>query len=428
MKNLRSEEVLAENTVEKYSVYQAAIKQFSHYNNKAYHYLDSAATSQKPDCVIDAVTQGYRHFCAPVHRASYPLSETASTAYENSRACVAQFINAPAPQLIFTKSCTESINQVALGWATSAIKQQHKTQPKIWLSRMEHNANYLPWHQLCQTTGAQLNIIEMNDNGRLLIEQENIWHQDTFLIAITHCSNVLGGENPIQAICDKAREKGIYTLVDAAQSVSHLPIDVQKLGCDFLAFSAHKMYGPEGIGALYMKQERMAEMSPLLLGGGIIEAVDEQHMTLREAPYCFEAGSLNLSGALGFAAAVKFLQSFPADAVSHYIGDLGKQFRQALAELPNVTLMPIAGGGADNSENGGSSVISFMVDQVHPHDVAHIAAENGVAIRTGHHCSHLLLNHLNIGALNRLSLGVYNNSDDIEPLIKSIKLASDIFA
>ncbi len=407
----------AKKSISTYDVYQHAIEQFSHYDNERYHYLDSAATSQKPDCVIDAVTQGYRHFCAPVHRASYPLGEAASSAYETARARVAQFINAPTSQLIFTKSCTEAINQVTLGWAKSIIKPQQK----IWLTRMEHNANYLPWHQLCQTTGAELKIIEMDEDGCLLLEQEEIWHESTFLIALTHCSNVLGGENPIQELCDKARAQGIYTLIDAAQSVSHLPLDVDKLACDFLAFSAHKMYGPEGIGALYIDVKRMAEMSPLLMGGGIVESVDEQHIVLREAPYCFEAGSPNLSGALGFAAAADFLQGLPAAAVSQYVGELGRQFRQALAQQGNVTLMPIAGGGEH------SSVLSFTVDGVHPHDVAQVAADNGVAIRTGNHCSHLLLNHLKVGALNRLSLGVYNRREDIEPLIKSIKLATEIF-
>lgn len=399
-------------------VYAQAIKHFSYYDNTHYHYLDSAATSQKPDCVIDAVTQGYRQFCAPVHRASYPFSETASNAYEAARARVAQYIHAPASQLVFTKSCTESINLVALGWVAAHIKPKQK----IWISQMEHNANYLPWHRLCQTTGAELHIIDMDENGCLLLEPEAIWDEHTFLIALTHCSNVLGGENPIQEICNKAKTKGIYTLIDAAQSVSHLPIDVNRLQCDFLAFSAHKMYGPEGIGALYIHPDRMADMSPLHMGGGIVESVDAHHITFREAPHCLEAGSPNLSGALGFAAAVDFLQSFPPTAISQYVGQLGQQFRQALAQQTNVTLMPTAGGGQF------STVISFAVHHVHPHDVAQVAADNGVAIRTGHHCSHLLMNYLNVGALNRVSLGVYNHPNDIEPLINAITLATDMFA
>lgn len=400
-----------------FDVYQHAIKHFSYYDNAHYHYLDHAATSQKPDSVIDAVTRGYRHFCAPVHRASYPLSEKASSAYEAARARVAQFIQAPASQLIFTKSCTESINLVALGWVAATIKPQQK----IWISQMEHNANYLPWHRLCQSTGAELHIIDMDAHGCLQLTSEDIWDERTFLIAITHCSNVLGGENPIHDICSKAKAKGIYTLIDAAQSVSHLPINVNELSCDFLAFSAHKMYGPEGIGALYIHPDRMADMTPLLMGGGMVESVNTQDITLRDAPHSLEAGSPNLSGALGFAAAVDFLQSFPPTAIAQYVGQLGQQFRQVLAQQSHITLMPSAGGSQL------SSVISFAVHNVHPHDVAQVAADNGVAIRTGHHCSHLLMNHLDVGALNRVSLGVYNHPSDIEPLINAITLATDMF-
>ncbi|MBO1256157.1 cysteine desulfurase [Alteromonas sp. 5E99-2] len=399
-------------------VHSKAISQFSYYQNSGNHYLDSAATTQKPDSVIDAVTQGYRHFCAPVHRGSYPLSEVASSAYETARSKVAQFINASAQQLIFTKSCTESINHVALGWAKSKIKPGHK----IWISQMEHNANYLPWLQLCKETGAELKIIEIDSEGHLQIDQTGLWDDSTFLIALTHCSNILGGETPVQEVCDKARNHGIYTLIDAAQSVSHIPIDVKALGCDFLAFSAHKMYGPEGIGALYIDAQRQLEMSPLLLGGGSIESVSEQQIRLREAPHCFEAGSPNLSGALGFAAAVDFLQAFPQGAISCYVGNLGQQFRQALAKQNNITLLPVAGGGNT------TSVVSFVVEGVHPHDMAQTAADNDVSIRTGSHCSHLLMSYLKFGAVNRLSLGIYNHSDDIQPLIESINAAADIFA
>lgn len=390
---------------------------FSHYDFDHYHYLDSAATTQKPDVVIDAVTQGYRHFCAPVHRASYAAGDAATIAYESARQTVADFIHGEASQLIFTPSCTASINQVALGWAEKRIKPNQV----IWLSRMEHNANYLPWRQLCERTGARLKIIEMDEQGQLLLEQETLWSEQTFLIALTHCSNVLGGENPIQAVCERARRANIFTLIDAAQSVSHLPLDVQTLECDFLAFSAHKMYGPEGIGALYVHGDRLQELSPLLMGGGIVESVNETEMIMRPAPLCFEAGSPNLSGALGFAAAVEFMEMVGRDAICQHIGSLGKQFREVLAQQAGVSLLPCAGGQA------ATSVISFVVDGVHPHDFAHMAAEQGVAIRTGHHCSHLLLQHFGFNAVNRLSLGVYNSEADIEPLIRAIHLARQIF-
>ncbi len=392
--------------------------QFSHYQDDSYHYLDSAATTQKPDSVIEAISHGYRNFSAPVHRASYPDSETASSAYEQAREKVASFIHAQPKELIFTKSATESINFIATGWAAKRLS----TTQKIWVSRMEHNANYLPWRRICEEIGAQLNIIEMDAEGHLLLDNPKLWSRDTLLIAITHCSNVLGGENPVAELCAKAKSLGIATFVDATQSVSHLPVNVQLIPCDFLAFSAHKMYGPEGIGALYINLSRISEVEPLLMGGGIVNKVNSDEIDLIPAPQCFEAGSPNLSGALGFSAAIDFINSVELTNIELYINWLSQQFIQALKKIPKVNLLPIAG----NKKS--SSVISFIVEDVHPHDVAHIAAEHGVAMRTGHHCSHLLLEHFSVNAVNRISLGVYNNARDIKPLITAITEAKAIFS
>ena len=400
------------------SVFEQAIGQFSHYQKSESHYLDNAATTQKPDSVIDAVTCGYRQFCAPVHRASYPAGEAASVAYERARSAVAGYIGASAEQLIFTKSATESINQVALGWARSRIQPHHR----IWVSRMEHNANYLPWYLLCQEVGAELRIIEMDSQGQLLLENEEIWQESSLLIALTHCSNVLGGKNPVEQVCTKARQHNICVLVDAAQSVSHTDINVAAMGCDFLAFSAHKMYGPEGIGGLYISPARQAELSPVLMGGGIVVSAGSSGFVLRETPYCYEAGSPNLSGALGFEAAVGFLEGFEAGAVGAYIDGLSLRLRDRLSREPGVTLLPVAGGGPCGS------VTAFVVDGVHPHDVAHMAAENHVAIRTGHHCCHLLMEKLQVGAVNRVSLAVYNSERDFEPLISAIQQSQRQFS
>ena len=398
-------------------IHRRVMAHFSHYKKQKFHYLDNAATTQKPNEVIDAISLGYREFCAPVHRASYVQGESASQAYEDARKDIATFIGANGNELVFTKSCTEAINMVALGWARNQIKPHHK----IWVSRMEHNANYLPWHQLCKETGAELKVIEMDEQGRLILEDTAIWDKSTLLIAVTHSSNVLGGENPIEWVCKKAREHGICTLIDAAQSVSHKALDIHKIGCDFLAFSAHKMYGPDGIGALYINQSRQSEMTPVQMGGGIVSYVSDTEITLREPPYCFEAGSPNLSGALGFQAAVKFIQSLGHDAIQKYIGELSLEFQHTLANQTGITLLPFAGG-----ENH-SSVISFTVDGIHPHDVADTAADYCVAMRTGNHCSHLLFNKLNINACNRISLGMYNTQADIDPLIQAIKASQKMF-
>ena len=411
-------ETLHQKISDQFSYYQQNELHHSSSGPHNYHYLDSAATTQKPESVIEAISHGYRNFSAPVHRASYPDSEKASSAYEQARENVASFIHAEPIELVFTKSATESINFIALGWAAKRLRKNHQ----IWVSRMEHNANYLPWRRLCEQIGAQLKIIEMDNNGNLLLDDPEIWNENTLLIAVTQCSNVLGGENPIVELCTKAKSLGIATFVDATQAVSHLPVNVQLIPCDFLAFSAHKMYGPEGIGALYINQLRIPEVEPLLMGGGVVNRVNSSEINLIPAPQCFEAGSPNLSGALGFSAAIDFIDGIGIHHIELYINWLSQQFIQALNALSNVKVLPIAGN------KNTSSVISFIVEGVHPHDVAHIAAEHGVAMRTGHHCSHLLLEHFSVNAVNRISLGVYNGTRDIKPLITAITEAQNIFS
>lgn len=403
-----------------------AIRDFSHYPKAGYHYLDSAATTHKPDTVIEAISLGYRQFSAPVHRASYPASEKASLEYELARKKIAEFINAPEKSIIFTKSATESINLVAQGWLANqlaSVNSEHKeAEPCVWVSSMEHNANYLPWLKLCEQYSLTLKVIPMDSDGRLIWENPEIWQASTVLIALTHCSNVLGGANPVAEICAKAQLLGITTLVDAAQSVSHIKLDVSEINCDFLVFSAHKMYGPEGIGALYVNERRVAQLQPLLMGGGIVSCVSNHDVELVPAPQCFEAGSPNLSGALGFAAAASFLQQLGMDNVGQYIARLSQEFIHQLQGLDGVTLLPIGGGGTH------SAVISFIVEGVHPHDVAHICAQQAVAMRAGHHCAHLVLQQLEQTAVNRISLGVYNSVADIAPLVKAISEAKQIFS
>lgn len=390
---------------------------FSHYEKAQFHYLDSAATSQKPDLVIKAITRGYQHFCAPVHRTSYPQGQQASFEYEKARQVLADFINAAPEQVIFTKSATESINYVAIGWAAQRLTPERV----IWVTQMEHNANYLPWRRLCQQHQAQLKIISIDTKGNLQLDNPDIWQPSTLLIAVTLCSNVLGGENPVAELCAKARLLDICVMVDAAQFVAHTPLDVMQLDCDFLTFSAHKMYGPEGIAILYARHNRLPELTPLLLGGGIVSQVNAAQITYLEAPHCFEAGSPNLSAALGFAAAAEFLQSITMATVHRYINQLGKAFKAQLAAHPGVELLPVAGN------KDASSVISFNLTAVHPHDVADVAAQHNVAMRTGHHCAHLLMGHLDLAATNRISLGLYNDLNDLSALLHALTCATAIY-
>ncbi len=408
--------------------YDNAVRYFGYYPQHDYHYLDSAATTHKPDTVIDAISLGYRQFSAPVHRASYPASERASMEYERCREKVAEFICANSESIVFTKSTTESINMVAQGWlANQLINQeqasaQHTKGQCIWVSCMEHNANYLPWLRICEQHALTLKVIPMDIQGNLLWESPEIWQSNTVLIALSHCSNVFGGENPIAKVCAKAKALGIATLIDAAQSASHIGLNVNDIGCDFLVFSAHKMYGPEGIGALYINKLRSVQMQPLLMGGGIVSCVVNHEVSLVPAPQCFEAGSPNLSGALGFAAAVQLLNHLGVNNIRQYIAWLSRQFIEQLTQIEGVKLLPRAGGLSH------SSVISFIVEGVHPHDVAHICGQHAVAIRAGHHCAHLALQQLEQTAVNRISLGVYNSTNDIAPLVAAICEAKEIFS
>ena len=382
------------------------------------HYLDNAATTQKPRQVIDAVSTCYSEEYGPIHRALYPLGEAATARYEQSRQTLAAFLGAgSADQLVFTRSATEAINLVASGWALPRLGPGDR----IWVSRMEHHANYLPWQRICQQRGAELRIIELDDAGRLdLAQTPELFTPRTRLIAVCQVSNVLGLENPVKRLCIEAHAQGIPVLVDAAQSVSHLPIDVADLGCDFLACSAHKMYGPAGIGLLYGRAERLAEMEPLLLGGGMVDEVGEGTAASRWAavPACFEAGSPNLPGAAGFAAAARYLDGLDRARVRRHVAALTRTAAAALAGMPGLRLL----GSPD-----AVAILAFTMDGVHPHDLAQLAGEQGVAIRAGHHCAQPLLRHLGLAATARASFGIYNDLDDVEALVAAIDSARHLF-
>jgi len=377
------------------------------------HYLDSAATSQKPNRVIDAIANCYRSEYGPVHRGLYPLAERASEIYEQARQTLANFINASsANDIVFTRSATEAINLVATGWAG----QRLKAGDEIWVSQMEHHSNYLPWQRICRNQGASLRVIPLDNSGQLDLDSaEGLFGDRSRLIAITHVSNVLGVVNSVEKICSLASQKSIPVLVDAAQSVGHMRVDVQALNCDFLVASAHKMCGPGGIGLLYGKQERLAETEPLLLGGGMVDQVQSESSIWSEIPARFEAGSPNLAGALGFAVAADYIHEVGRNAIEKWEQELAAIAYEALSEIDGVSIY-----GPENSEYR-SGILSFNIDGIHPHDIAHIAGEQGVAIRAGHHCCQPLMQHLDISSTARASFSFYNNREDIAALIKVVR-------
>ncbi len=376
------------------------------------HYLDSAATSQKPRCVIDAIDLCYRHQYGPVHRGLYPLAESATEAYEKARQTMAKFINAPSPdEIIFTRSATEAINLVASGWARQALQ----AGDEIWVSQMEHHSNFLPWQRICRDRGASLKVIPLDSSGQLDLDKAaGLFGNRTRLIAITHVSNVLGIVNPVEKITRLASANSIPVLVDAAQSVGHMPVDVQSLGCDFLVASAHKMCGPGGIGFLYGKKERLTQTEPLLLGGGMVDQVLSDTSIWAEIPARFEAGSPNLAGAVGFAVAADYIEGIGRHSIAKREQELAITAFGALSEIDGVTIY-----GPENSPYR-SGILSFNIDGIHPHDIAQIAGEHGVAIRAGHHCCQPLMQHLNTSSTARASFSFYNNKDDIAALVMAV--------
>jgi cysteine desulfurase/selenocysteine lyase len=382
------------------------------------HYLDSAASSQKPNCVIDAIVECYRSQYAPVHRGLYPLAESASEAYEQARQTLARFINAgSADEIIFTRSATEAINLVGFGWAG----QRLRAGDEIWVSQMEHHSNFLPWQRVCRDSGASLRVIPLDSSGQLDIDNaDGLFGNHTRLIAITHVSNVLGIVNPVEKITTLAAQNSIPVLIDAAQSVGHMPVDVQALGCDFLVASAHKMCGPGGIGILYGKKQRLEQTEPLLLGGGMVDQLQSETSSWSDIPARFEAGSPNLAGALGFAVAADYIDGIGRRAIEKRERELAENAYETLSGIDGLTIY----GPKYGEHHGG--ILSFNVDGIHPHDIGQIAGEQGVAIRAGHHCCQPLMQHLNTSSTVRASFSFYNNQEDIAALVLAIHAARNI--
>jgi cysteine desulfurase / selenocysteine lyase len=381
-------------------------------------YLDSTATSQKPASVIEAMDTFYRQSNANIHRGVHTLAEEATALYESAREKVAKFINAPSPkQVIFTRNTTESINLVAYSWARANLK----SGDMVILTEMEHHSNLVPWHILKTERGVRLEFIPVTAGGLLDLDAYRaLLDRGPKLVSFTHMSNVLGTINPAAEIIRMAHETSAITLVDGAQSVPHFAVDVQALDADFLAFSAHKMLGPTGIGALYGKTTFLEEMPPFLGGGDMIRTVHLRDFVPNSLPHKFEAGTPAIAEAVGFGAAVDYLTSVGMEAVAAHEREVTEYALERLEEVPGLELF-----GPDAQDKGG--VAAFTFDGVHPHDVAQILDRDGIAVRAGHHCAQPLHEKFGITATSRASFYLYNTKAEVDKLVEGIYKVKEIF-
>ena len=381
-------------------------------------YLDNSATSQKPRVVLDALNDYYTRLNANVHRGLHTLSEEATNAYEDARERVAGFINAPAQNLVFVRNTTEGINLVASAWGRKNVR----AGDEIVLSVMEHHSNIVPWQMLAMETGAVIRYIDMRDDGSLDMDQaDELITEKTRIVSLAHMSNVLGTVNPIETIVDRAHQAGAVVFVDAAQSVPHMPVDVQRLGCDFFAFSGHKMCGPTGIGGLYGREELLEAMDPYMGGGSMIGEVRLDGFTCAELPEKFEAGTPNIAHAIVFGVVVDYLSAVGMDQIHTHERALTDYLIERLEEIDGLTVYGRAPG------RGGA--VSYNLDNMHPSDLSTVLDRQGVAIRAGHHCAQPLMRRLGTpyGATARASLYFYNTSEEIDVLIAAIHKARSLF-
>ena len=375
-------------------------------------YLDNAATAQRPQCVLDAVNRFYCEQNANPLRGLYPLSVAATDAYENARAAVRRFLNAGSTsEIVFTRNTTEGLNLVAYSYGLSHIR----AGDEVVVSILEHHSDLLPWQMVCRQTGAALKFLECEPDGSLdLNRAEAVITGKTKLVAVTHVSNVIGRVNPLRQLADIAHRHGAVIVVDGAQSTPHIPVDVQALDVDFLAFSGHKVYGPMGIGVLYGKRALLEEMPPFLTGGEMIESVTREDAVFAELPHKFEAGTVNAAGAAGLRAAIEYVESVGFDAMHRQELALTRRTLTGMADMPHIHVI-----GSDRAEEH-NGIVTFTVEGVHPHDVSEILACDGVDVRAGHHCAQPLLQHLKVLSTTRVSLGVYNTEEEIQAFLTSL--------
>ena len=383
-------------------------------------YLDNAATTQKPIQVIDAISDYYKNNNSNIHRAVHALAEESTEAFEQTRDKVAEFLNIKdAQEIIFVKGTTEAINLVANAWGRDNVKEGDI----IVTTEYEHHSNIVPWQLLTQDKKAQLKYIDINDNGELMIDQldEYLSTGKVKLVAFSHVSNVLGTITPVKEIISKCKNAGVKTLIDGAQAVPHMKVDLTELDCDFYAFSAHKMLGPTGVGVLWAKKEILEKMIPYQGGGDMIREVHKYETTWNDLPYKFEAGTPNIADVIGFKTAIEYLQKIGMENIRNHELELTKYALEQMEKVPGITLY----GAKEPEKRGG--VVSFNFNDVHPHDVGTIIDKDGVAIRSGHHCAQVLMEKLNVAATNRASFYIYTTKEEIDVLIESLQNVAKVF-
>lgn len=381
-------------------------------------YLDNAATSQKPRVMIDALVHFYEHDCSNIHRGVHLLSERATRAYEGARETVRRFLNArETREIIFCRSATEGINLVAASYG----RKQVQAGDEIVITAMEHHSNIVPWQMLCEERGAYLRVAPINDAGELLLDEfERLLNPRTRLVAMVHVSNALGTINPVREVIDLAHRRGIPVLLDGAQATPHLAVDVQSLDCDFYTFSSHKTFGPTGVGALYGKAELLEAMPPYQGGGDMISSVTFEKTVYNRLPYKFEAGTPNIAGPIGLAASLDYLGEIGMEAIAAYEHDLLHYATEALQAVPGVRIIGTAREKA--------SVLSFVMEEAHPHDIGTILDQEGIAIRTGHHCAQPVMQRFGVPATARASFAFYNTRAEVDALIAALERVREVFA
>lgn len=383
-------------------------------------YLDNAATTQKPLAVINAINDYYTNYNSNIHRAVHQIAEEATIAYEETRQKIAKFINARhTDEIIFTRNTTEAINLVSYSWGRTNVKRGDK----VVISEIEHHSNIVPWQILTQEKGAKLEYIGVDDSGYLKMHEyeKYLANKKVKLVSISQMSNVLGTITPIDKVIKMSHELEIPVLVDGAQSIPHMPVDVQKMDCDFMAFSAHKMLGPTGVGVLYVKREILEKMPPFIGGGDMIKEVHKYETRYNDLPYKFEGGTPNIADVIGFSAALDYLSNIGMDRVREHEIDITKYALDKVTGVKGVTLY----GPPNASDRGG--VVSFNIGDIHPHDLATIMNDRGVAIRSGHHCAQVLMERLDVSATSRASFYIYNTKEEVDTFIDALSEARRLF-
>ena len=380
-------------------------------HNKPLIYFDNAATTQKPKQVIETITNYYSNLNSNIHRGVHYLSQAATSEFECARNIVKSFINAwYDEEIIFTRGATEAINLVAYSYGETNLKEGDE----VLITEMEHHSNIVPWQIVCSKTGAKLKVVPFDDNGELILDEfEKIITPKTKIVSVVHISNSLGTINPIEYIIRRAHDVGAVVLIDGSQSIQHLPVDVQKLDCDFFVFSGHKIYGPTGIGVLYGKKEILESMPPYQGGGDMILSVTFEKTIYNVLPHKFEAGTPHIEGAIGLGSAIRYVQNIGLDVIFDYETKLLNYASERLKEIPEVKII----GNAKNK----ASLVSFVVENVHPHDIGTLLDRDGIAIRTGHHCTEPVMRHFGVPATSRASFAFYNTFEEIDQLVLSLK-------